>query len=52
MTRDAGAEIIRAVEQVTNDLQARSRSYGELDARYAGQVVVRRVAGGDGSGGT
>jgi cell division septal protein FtsQ len=48
MARDAGPEIIRAVVLVTNDLQARSRPYAELDARYAGQIVVRRVAGVDG----
>lgn len=51
VARDAGPEIIRAVVLVANDLQARSRSYGELDARYAGQIVVRRTAGGDGGGG-
>ncbi|HSD31152.1 MAG TPA: FtsQ-type POTRA domain-containing protein [Gemmatimonadales bacterium] len=51
VARDAGPEIIRAVVLVANDLQARSRSYGELDARYAGQIVVRRAAGGDGGGG-
>jgi hypothetical protein len=49
MARDAGPEIIRAVVLVTNDLQTRSRPYAELDARYAGQIVVRRVVGGDGS---
>ena len=43
---DAGPEIIRAVVLVANDLAARSRPYGELDARYAGQIVVRRTAGG------
>jgi len=44
--RDAGPDVIRAVELVTQDLAARARPYTELDARYAGQVVVRRVAGG------
>jgi hypothetical protein len=44
--RDAGPDVIRAVELVTQDLAARARPYAELDARYAGQVVVRRVAGG------
>jgi len=31
---------------VANDLASRSRPYAELDARYAGQIVVRRTAGG------
>jgi cell division protein FtsQ len=44
--RDAGPDVIRAVVLVTQDLAARARPYAELDARYAGQVVVRRVAGG------
>lgn len=39
--RDAGPEDIRAVVLVAQDLAARSRRYTELDARYAGQVVVR-----------
>lgn len=43
---DAGPEIIRAVVLVANDLASRSRPYAELDARYAGQIVVRRTAGG------
>jgi cell division septal protein FtsQ len=43
---DAGPEIIRAVVLVANDLATRSRPYAELDARYAGQIVVRRTAGG------
>lgn len=41
--RDVGPEVIRAVEMVTRDLGTRRISYGELDARYAGQVVVRRA---------
>lgn len=41
--RDAGPEIIRAVVLVANDLAARARPYAELDARYAGQIVVRRA---------
>jgi len=41
---DAGPEVIRAVVRVTQDLAARARSYVELDARYAGQMVVRRKA--------
>lgn len=49
MARDAGPEVIRAVVLVANDLQARSRPYAELDARYAGQIVVRREAGGGGA---
>lgn len=43
--RDAGPDVIRAVERVTADLAARERPYAELDARYAGQVVVRKSAG-------
>ncbi len=46
--RDAGPDVIRAVERVTEDLAARARPYAELDARYAGQVVVRRTVGGGG----
>jgi hypothetical protein len=41
--RDVGPEVIRTVELVTHDLAARARSYTELDARYAGQIVVRRT---------
>lgn len=41
--QDAGPEVIRAVVQVTQDLAAKARPYVELDARYAGQVVVRRT---------
>lgn len=46
--KDAGPDVIRAVERVTEDLAARERSYAELDARYAGQVIVRKttVSGG------
>ena len=40
--RDAGPEDIRAVVLVAQDLTARKRPYAELDARFAGQVVVRR----------
>lgn len=46
LARDAGPEVIRAVVQVTQDLASRSRRYAELDARYAGQIVVRRTVGG------
>jgi cell division septal protein FtsQ len=40
--RDAGPEVIRAVVLVAQDLAAQRRPYAELDARFAGQVVVRR----------
>jgi cell division protein FtsQ len=46
LARDAGPEVIRAVVLVTQDLVSRSRRYAELDARYVGQIVVRRAAGG------
>lgn len=46
LRRDAGAEDIRALALVAQDLAARGRPYTELDARYAGQVVVRRAARG------
>jgi hypothetical protein len=53
--RDAGPEVIRAVVLVAQDLAAKGRPYVELDARFAGQVVVRRKAiatvGGGGEGG-
>lgn len=42
LARDAGPEVIEAVALVARDLAAKSRAYVELDARYAGQVVVRR----------
>jgi cell division septal protein FtsQ len=35
------AEDIRAVAAVAEDLARRGRKYGELDARFAGQVIVR-----------
>jgi len=44
LRRDAGPEDIRAVVAVTRDLAAKGRTYAELDARFAGQVVVRRPA--------
>ncbi len=51
--RDAGPEVIQAVGLVAQDLAAKRRPYAELDARYAGQVVVRRrarsAAGGSGA---
>lgn len=40
----AGPEVIQGVVLVAQDLAARGRAYQELDARYAGQVVVRRRA--------
>jgi cell division protein FtsQ len=43
--RDAGPEVIRAVVLVAQDLAAKGRRYGELDARFAGQVVVRQKPG-------
>ncbi|MGH7338075.1 MAG: cell division protein FtsQ/DivIB, partial [Myxococcota bacterium] len=45
LTRDAGPEVVQAVALVTKDLAARARRAVELDARYAGQIVVRRRAG-------
>ncbi len=44
LRRDAGPEVIRAVALVARDLAAKRRPYVELDARFAGQVVVRRKA--------
>ena len=45
LRRDAGPDVIRAVVLVGQDLAATGREYTELDARFAGQVVVRqRVA--------
>ena len=48
--RDAGPEVIQAVVLVAQDLAAKRRPYAELDARYAGQVVVRRRARGASGG--
>ena len=45
VARDVGPEVIRAVVLVSQDLEARHRTYAELDARYDGQIVVRRAAG-------
>ena len=39
---DPQPEVIQAVVQVQQALDAKGRSYAELDARYAGQIVVRR----------
>jgi cell division septal protein FtsQ len=44
LARGAGPEVIQAVTVVARDLAARKRPYAELDARFAGQVVVRRRA--------
>jgi len=41
---DAGPEVIRAVALVGQDLASVGRPYAELDARFAGQVVVRQRA--------
>jgi cell division septal protein FtsQ len=38
---EAGAEAIRAVLAVEQDLEKKGRRWAELDARYAGQIVVR-----------
>ena len=38
---DATAEDIRAVMAVAEDLARQDRKYGELDGRFAGQVIVR-----------
>jgi cell division septal protein FtsQ len=45
--RTAGPEVIRAVVTVAQDLAAKRRPYAELDARFAGQVIVRRGGGGE-----
>lgn len=42
--RDAGPEVIRAAQWVARDLAVRGRSYAELDARFADQVIVRRAS--------
>jgi len=46
LSRDAGPEVIQAVVLVARDLAAKARPYAELDARFAGQVVVRRRSAG------
>lgn len=38
---NAPARVIRAVTAVTQDLEKKARPWAELDARFAGQVVVR-----------
>lgn len=40
---DVTAEDIRAVMAVADDLARQGRNYGELDGRFAGQVIVRRA---------
>ena len=47
LNRDAGPEVIEAVVLVARDLAAKARPYAELDARFAGQVVVRRRGASD-----
>jgi len=49
LNRDAGPEVIEAVVLVARDLAAKARPYVELDARFAGQVVVRRRSTGGGT---
>jgi cell division septal protein FtsQ len=46
LSRDAGPEVIQAVVLVARDLAAKARPYAELDARFAGQIVVRRRSAG------
>jgi cell division septal protein FtsQ len=46
LASDAAPEVIQAVMIVAKDLTAKKRPYVELDARYAGQVVVRRRGAG------
>jgi len=41
---DPQPEVVQAVVLVQQDLAAKGRSYAELDARFAGQIVVRRKA--------
>lgn len=38
---DAGAEVLRALAAVVQDLDKQGRRWAELDARFAGQVIVR-----------
>jgi cell division septal protein FtsQ len=42
LSSDAGPEVIQAVLLVARDLAAKARPYAELDARFDGQIVVRR----------
>lgn len=43
--QDAGAEVIRSVMAVEQDLETSGHPWAELDARFADQVVVRTEAG-------
>lgn len=43
--RDAGAEVIRSVMAVEQDLENSGPPWAELDARFADQIVVRSEAG-------
>ena len=49
LARDAGPDVIESIALVAQDLAARGRAYAELDARYAGQIIVRRRATGGGA---
>jgi hypothetical protein len=49
LARDAGPDVIESVALVAQDLAARGRAYAELDARFAGQIIVRRRATGGGA---
>ena len=42
LASDASPEVIQSVMLVARDLTMKARPYTELDARYAGQIVVRR----------
>ena len=42
LASDASPEVIQSVMLVARDLTTKARPYAELDARYAGQIVVRR----------
>lgn len=46
LSSDAGPEVIQAVMLVARDLAAKARPYAELDARFDGQIVVRRRSAG------
>jgi cell division septal protein FtsQ len=45
-TAGATAEDVRAVAAVSEDLARRQRGWEELDARFAGQVIVRGIGAG------
>src|SRR5438105_5236659 len=42
LASDASPEVIQSVMLVARDLATKARPYAELDARYAGQIVVPR----------